>query len=124
MKYFTTASTKSRVRYNQISWTIGVRDSGDYPMPIGQANQVGKTADGLALWALRVKAADVPGRFIIVDGALIEVEPGPGCGACVAMEQKTGISNASAVSRRLNRRVWVDEMGQDRSMSADTNLGG
>ena len=63
MKYFTTASKKGRVRYGQISWTIGVGDSGNYPMPIGQANQVGKTPDGLALWALRVKDADVPGRL-------------------------------------------------------------
>jgi hypothetical protein len=46
-------------------------------MPIGQANQVGKTADGLALSALRVKGADVPGRFIIVDGAFVGVESGP-----------------------------------------------
>jgi hypothetical protein len=44
-------------------------------MPVGQANQVGKTADVLALWAVRVKGADVPGRFVIIDGAFIEVEP-------------------------------------------------
>jgi hypothetical protein len=60
MKYFTTASKKGRVRYGQISWTIGVGESDGYPMPVGQANQAGKTADGLALWALRVKGADVP----------------------------------------------------------------
>jgi hypothetical protein len=44
-------------------------------MPIGQANQVGRTADGLALWALTVNGAEVPGRFIIVDGAFVEVQP-------------------------------------------------
>jgi hypothetical protein len=75
MEYYTTASKKGRVRYNQISWTIGVGDSGGYPVPIGQANQVGKSDDGLALWTLRVSGADVPGRFIIVDGRFVEFEP-------------------------------------------------
>jgi hypothetical protein len=74
MQYYATASKKGRVRYGQISHTIGVGESDGYPMPVGQANQVAKTAEGLALWALRVKGADVPGRFIIVDGAFIEVE--------------------------------------------------
>jgi hypothetical protein len=46
---------------------------------LGRANQVGKTADGLALWALRVKGADIPGRFIIiVDGAFVELKAEPG----------------------------------------------
>jgi hypothetical protein len=62
-----------RVRCDQLSHTIGAADKPGYVMPIGQANQVGKTDDGLALWALRVKAADVPGRFIIVDGRFVEV---------------------------------------------------
>jgi hypothetical protein len=78
MKYFTTASKKGRVRYGQISWTIGVGESDGYPMPVGQANQARKTADGLALWALRVKGADVPGGFIIVDGRFVEVEADTG----------------------------------------------
>lgn len=37
------------------------------------------------------------------------------------MEQEAGISIISVVSRRLNRWVWVDEMGRDHSMSAETN---
>ena len=74
MQYYATARKKGRVRSNQISWTVGVGESDGCPVPVGQANQVGKTADGLALWALRVKGADVPGRFIIIDGAFIEVE--------------------------------------------------
>jgi hypothetical protein len=43
-------------------------------LPLGRANQVGKTADGRALWALRAKGADVPGRFIIVGGAFVELK--------------------------------------------------
>jgi hypothetical protein len=61
-------------------------------MPVGQANQVGKGAYGLALWALRVKGAEVPGRFIIVDGRFVEVEAGE-------------ISpNAGGLDSRLRRR--------------------
>ena len=75
MEFFTCASLKGRVRYNKLSHTIGVADKPGYVMPIGQANQVGETADGLALWALRVNGADVPGRFIFVDGAFVEVDP-------------------------------------------------
>jgi hypothetical protein len=67
-----------RVLYNQLSWTIGAADMPGYVMPIGQANQVGKTAEGLALWRLRVRNAEVPGSFIIVDGAFVEVEAVPG----------------------------------------------
>jgi hypothetical protein len=55
---------------------VGAGDSSGYPMPIGRAYQFGKTADGLVLWALRVNGADVPGRFIIVDGRFIQVEAG------------------------------------------------
>jgi hypothetical protein len=42
-------------------------------MPVGQANRVGRTVDGLAMWVLRVKGADVSGRFVIVDGRFVEV---------------------------------------------------
>ena len=45
-------------------------------MPVGQANQVGKTADGLAEWKLTIRGSDLPGRFVIIDGAFIEVDPG------------------------------------------------
>jgi hypothetical protein len=75
MGYYTTASKKGLIRYNQIAWTISVGESDGYPMPIGQAHQ-GETGDGLGLCALRVNGADLPGRFIIVDGRFVEVEPG------------------------------------------------
>ncbi len=76
--YYTTASKKGRVRYNQLSWTIGVGESDGYPMPVGQANQVDKTGDGLALWRLTVHGAGVPARFVIIDGRFVEIEPGSG----------------------------------------------
>jgi hypothetical protein len=59
-----------------VSWTIDVGESDGYLMPVGQAKQVGRTADGLAMWKLTVKGAHLPGRFVIVDGALVEVELG------------------------------------------------
>jgi hypothetical protein len=78
INYFTTASKKGRVRFNQIPFTIGVNGSPDISAtPIGEANQVGRTDDGLALWRLWVRKAEVPGVFIIVDGAFVEVEAGP-----------------------------------------------
>ena len=74
MEYFTTASKKGRVRYGQLSHLIGVADTPGYVMPIGQANQVGKSVDGLALWCFTVNGSEVPARFVIVDGRLVEVD--------------------------------------------------
>jgi hypothetical protein len=76
MVYYTCASLKGRVRHNQLSQTIGAADKPGYVMPVGQAHQVGETADGLALWRLTVHGAELPERFIIVDGAFIEVDSG------------------------------------------------
>ena len=76
MAYYTTASRKGLVRYGQISHTIGIGESAGYPLPVGQASQVGKTPTGLALWVLGVKGADVAGRFISFDGQFVRVEQG------------------------------------------------
>jgi hypothetical protein len=78
MNYFTTASKKGRVRYGQISHTIGVGESDGFPVPVGQANQIGKTAEGLAVWRLTVHGVDLPGTFVIVDGAFVPAEGKPG----------------------------------------------
>jgi hypothetical protein len=40
-------------------------------MPIGQANQVGKTDDGLTMRKLTAHVADLPERLIIVDGRFV-----------------------------------------------------
>ena len=78
MDYYTCASMKGRVRYNQLPWTIGAADRAGYVMPIGQANQVGNTIDGFALWRLTIHGAEVPGRLIIDDGRFVLVEYVPG----------------------------------------------
>jgi hypothetical protein len=74
MGYFSCASMTDGVRYKQLPWTIGAADRPGYIMPVGQAHQVGKTADGLALWRLTVHGAEVPGRFIVVDGRFVLVD--------------------------------------------------
>jgi hypothetical protein len=55
------------------------------PLPIildpaqsnGQGGSVGRTEDGLAVWRLTVHAADVPGRWVIVDREFRQVEESP-----------------------------------------------
>jgi hypothetical protein len=75
MNYFTDANTKGRVRYRQlVASAIGVLEAPGKQASIGMAYHAGRSADGLALWRLKVHGADVPGEFIIVDGQFIGVE--------------------------------------------------
>jgi hypothetical protein len=76
MTYFTDASTKGRVLFGQLPWVVGVTEAPDKPLLVGTAMRRGSTGDGEAMWSLKVRGADVPGQFIIVDGAFVEVEPG------------------------------------------------
>ena len=62
------------IRYGQIPGSIGVLDAPDHPMPIGMANCKGWNPDGLAVWRLTVHGADVPGRWVIIDGRFVPVE--------------------------------------------------
>jgi hypothetical protein len=68
MLYFTNASLTGRVSYQQLSCGIGVTDSPGSQALFGSASEVGETQDGQAVWSLRVHDADVPGRWVIVDG--------------------------------------------------------
>jgi hypothetical protein len=72
--YFTDASTKGRVFFTQLPWVIGIIEAPDKPLLIGTAMRRGWTDDGLASWSLKVRGADVPGRYVIIDGAFVEVE--------------------------------------------------
>jgi hypothetical protein len=76
MEYFTDASTKGKVRYNQFPSAIGVRKSPESNEPIGSAFQFGRTEKGLALWKLTVGKTDVPGGFIIVEGRFVLSDSG------------------------------------------------
>jgi hypothetical protein len=76
MTYFTDASTKGSVLFGQLPWVIGVIEAPDKPLLVGTAMRRGSTEDGQAMWSLKVRGAEVPGRFIIIDGRFVEVEPG------------------------------------------------
>jgi hypothetical protein len=45
---------------------IGVIEAPDKPLLVGTAMRRGSTEDGQAMWSLKVRGADVPGRFIIM----------------------------------------------------------
>jgi len=74
MTYFTDASTKGRVFFTQLPWVIGIIEAPDKRLLIGTAMRRGWTNDGLASWSLKVRGADVPGRFIIEDGRFVPIE--------------------------------------------------
>ena len=74
MEYFTNASGPGPVRYGQLPGSIGVLETLDKPMPIGIASAIGRTEGGLAVWSLNVDGADVPGRWVIIDGRFVPVE--------------------------------------------------
>ena len=74
MQYFTSDSGLGRVRYGAIHWRIGVDASPGNPQRIGDASEVGLTTTGLALWRLHVQGAEVPGRWILIDGRFVPAE--------------------------------------------------
>jgi hypothetical protein len=70
--------TVGRVRSGEYPFAVRVLRGSRASIPIGIAFEVGITADGLAVWRLKVAGERVPGRFIIEDGVFVPVEPGPG----------------------------------------------
>jgi hypothetical protein len=46
-------------------------------MPVGMANCAGWDPAGLAVWGLSVHGADVPDRWVIIDGRVVPVERAP-----------------------------------------------
>jgi hypothetical protein len=46
---------------------IGVLETRAHPVPIGIATVVGWDEDGVALWKLTVRGAEVPGLWVVVD---------------------------------------------------------
>jgi hypothetical protein len=70
------ADAKGRVLFGQLPWVIGITEAPDKPLLVGTAMRRGSTEDGQAMWSLKVRGAEVPGRFIIIDGRFVEVEQG------------------------------------------------
>ena len=75
--FFTNISAMGPVRYGQLPGSIGVLEALDKSMPIGIASEIGRTADGLAVWRLTVHGAEVPGRWVIIDRRFVAVENAP-----------------------------------------------
>jgi hypothetical protein len=66
--YFTNAGPeRGPVRYHHLPSAIGVLAAPDRHMPIGMAFEIGRTADGLAVWRLVIDGDDIQGRWVIVD---------------------------------------------------------
>jgi hypothetical protein len=76
--YFTDACTRGPVHCSQLPDRIGVLEAAENTRPIGIASEIGRTHAGLAVWSLRVHGADVPGRWVIVDGRFLAIEDAPG----------------------------------------------
>jgi hypothetical protein len=73
MSYFTNISTKGKVRFGKFPFAISVLESPDNYIPIGIADSVTSTDEGLAVWRLSIQEAEVPGRFVIVDGEFVKI---------------------------------------------------
>jgi len=76
-RYFAHITRAGPIRDNQFPFSIGVLEAPDKPMPIGIASEIGRTEGGLAVWGLNVHGADVPGRWVIIDGRFVPVERVP-----------------------------------------------
>jgi hypothetical protein len=65
--YFAHISHNGPVKYEQVPGSIGVLDSLDKPLPIGEARCVTWDENGLAVWTLRIGGQPIAGRWVIID---------------------------------------------------------
>jgi hypothetical protein len=73
MSYFTDASIQGPVRCIPIPWKIAILESRYKRTMIGVAAKVGATKRRTPVWSLKVRDADVPGKFIVVDGRFVRL---------------------------------------------------
>ncbi len=66
-RYFAHISHDGPIRYGDVPGSIGVLEAVDKPMPIGEASCRTHDENGLAVWTLRIRKQEIPGRWIIVD---------------------------------------------------------
>jgi hypothetical protein len=69
-RYCTNASRSGAVHYQQLPSSISIFESATN-LPVGIASQISRNDQGLAVWLLRVRGVDVPGRFTILDGRFV-----------------------------------------------------
>jgi hypothetical protein len=64
--YFARIQVAGGVSSDRLPKRIGVTASLYDRAPIGVASRIGRTEEGLSLWRLRVRGADLPGRWVIL----------------------------------------------------------
>ena len=91
-RYFAHISHQGKIRYGDVPGSIGVLESLDKFMPIGEAHCLTWDRNGLAVWTLRIGKQEIPGRWVIIERRFMEVEGGPDTdqGFGVSLEQEDG----------------------------------
>ena len=67
MPYFANIKQRGPMKYRDVPGSIGVLESMDNPMPIGQANCMTWDENGLAVWELSIAGQPIEGRWVIID---------------------------------------------------------
>jgi hypothetical protein len=67
MPYFANMSQRGQVKYHQLPGSIGVHDSRDNAMPIGQTDCKTWDENGLAVWTLSTGGQPIESRWVIID---------------------------------------------------------
>jgi hypothetical protein len=67
MPYFANISQRGPVKYRDVPGSIGVLETPDNPMPIGQAHCKTWDDQGRAVWVLSIGGHQVAGRWVIID---------------------------------------------------------
>jgi len=65
--FFAHISHQGKIRYGDVPGSIGVLESPDKFMPIGEAHCLTWDQNGLAVWTLRIGKQEIPGRWVIID---------------------------------------------------------
>jgi hypothetical protein len=69
-RYFAHISQRGPIKYGSVPSAIGVLESPDKFMPIGEATCRTWDDQGKAVWTLRIGKDGIPGRWVIVDRQL------------------------------------------------------
>jgi len=74
IRYFAHISQNCPIRYGDSPGSIGVLESLDKFMPIGEASCRTYDENGLAVWTLRIGKQEIPGRWVIINRRFVAVE--------------------------------------------------
>jgi hypothetical protein len=66
IRYFASATMNGPMMYRDVPGSLGVIESPDGLMPIGQADCKGPDENGVAVWGLRIGNEEIPGRWVLV----------------------------------------------------------